>query len=416
MKKAAFLTTHNDIDKKRIKSIKSTTMKNAITTIIALCAILPVSAQFKVTSDGTAHVKDTLTNGHAMLTIGHDPETGATVGNTSIKAGTHIYTNETSASFGNYGLISTIENQSHTYNRCYGVWGEASGANGFNNFGVVGSLFPNAQGAAIYGTTEGGIYPMTTSGDYAGYFYGNVCVDGPLTAYSLYVISDETRMANATSLSDTSLGTRGSTLDNLLSLDVKSFNLKQQEEVRADASRNISDSQAEHINQVEKAKSMQQHFGISAQELQKVYPELVMEQGDGSLVVNYVEMVPLLLRSIQELKAEVEELKASETVRRSPVQSGIQTIASSVTGAQLFQNKPNPFSERAVIRFSLPENTSNAQICIFDMTGKMLKKLPVSSGMDSVSINGYDLGEGIYLYSLVVGGQEVDTKRMIVTK
>ena len=390
-------------------------MKKLFTTILALCAILSVSAQFKVTSDGTAHVKDTLANGHAMLTIGHDPETGATVGNTSIKAGTHIYTNETSAN-SNYGLISSIENQNHNTNYTYGVWGEALGANGYHNFGLVGALFPNDKGAAVFGTTEVSIYPVHLNSDYAGYFYGNVCVDGPLTAYSLYVISDETRMTNATSLSDTSLGTRGSTLDNLLSLDVKSFNLKQQEEVRADASRNISASQAEHINQVEKDKSMQQHFGISAQELQRIYPELVMERGDGSLVVNYVEMVPLLLRSIQELKAEVEELKSSEAVRHSPVRSGVQTIATSATGAQLFQNKPNPFSERTVIRFSLPENTSNAQICIFDMTGKMLKKLPVSSGMDSVSINGYELGEGIYLYSLVIGGQEVDTKRMIVSK
>jgi hypothetical protein len=36
----------------------------------------------------------------------------------------------------------------------------------------------------------------------------------------------------------------------------------------------------------------------------------------------------------------------------------------------------------------------NAAICIFDMTGKTIKKLPVSSGMESVSIGGYELGEG----------------------
>ena len=58
----------------------------------------------------------------------------------------------------------------------------------------------------------------------------------------------------------------------------------------------------------------------------------------------------------------------------------------------------------------------NAAFCIFDMTGKTIKKLPVSSGMESVSIGGYELGEGMFLYSLVVNGQEIDTKRMIISK
>ena len=50
------------------------------------------------------------------------------------------------------------------------------------------------------------------------------------------------------------------------------------------------------------------------------------------------------------------------------------------------------------------------------MTGKTIKKLPISSGMDSVSVGGYELGEGMFLYSLVVNGQEIDTKKMIISK
>jgi hypothetical protein len=61
-------------------------------------------------------------------------------------------------------------------------------------------------------------------------------------------------------------------------------------------------------------------------------------------------------------------------------------------------------------------NVKDAAICIFDMTGKPVKKLPISSGMDSVSFRGYEIGEGMFLYSLVVNGQEIDTKRMIISK
>ena len=50
------------------------------------------------------------------------------------------------------------------------------------------------------------------------------------------------------------------------------------------------------------------------------------------------------------------------------------------------------------------------------MNGKMLKKLPVSSGMNSVTISAYEFGEGMFLYTLVVSGLEIDTKRMIITK
>ena len=50
------------------------------------------------------------------------------------------------------------------------------------------------------------------------------------------------------------------------------------------------------------------------------------------------------------------------------------------------------------------------------MSGKMLKKIPVSKGMESVAVNGYELGEGMFLYSLLVNGQEIATKRMILSK
>ncbi|MBQ9863773.1 MAG: T9SS type A sorting domain-containing protein [Bacteroidales bacterium] len=84
--------------------------------------------------------------------------------------------------------------------------------------------------------------------------------------------------------------------------------------------------------------------------------------------------------------------------------------------AILYQNTPNPFTAQTEIRFSLPDDAPQAYIYIFDMTGKMQKQIPVDPDQQSVTINGYELSAGIYLYSLVVGGQEIDTKRMILSK
>jgi hypothetical protein len=82
----------------------------------------------------------------------------------------------------------------------------------------------------------------------------------------------------------------------------------------------------------------------------------------------------------------------------------------------LYQNTPNPFKEQTTIRFSLADDAKDAAICIFDLSGKMLRKMPVTPDMTSVSIGGYELGQGMFLYTLMVNGQEIDTKKMIITK
>lgn len=52
-------------------------------------------------------------------------------------------------------------------------------------------------------------------------------------------------------------------------------------------------------------------IGMLAQELQKIYPELVKEAEDGKLTVNYVGMIPVLLEAIKDLKKELDEVKCS---------------------------------------------------------------------------------------------------------
>jgi len=55
--------------------------------------------------------------------------------------------------------------------------------------------------------------------------------------------------------------------------------------------------------------SSKSHYGLSAQELQTVYPDLVTEGQDGYLAVNNVELIPILIQSIQDLKRELDELR-----------------------------------------------------------------------------------------------------------
>ena len=153
------------------------------------------------------------------------------------------------------------------------------------------------------------------------------------------------------------------------------------------------------------------------------FPNLVKTDGQGYQFVDYVELIPLLVKAIQELSAQVEELSGrslGEPISMMPSRSeGTASTADNdaIKGKpRLYQNTPNPFTAQTEIRFSLPDDAKNAYIYIFDMTGKMQKQIPVDPSMQSVTVAGYELQAGIYLYSLVVGGQEIDTKRMILSK
>ena len=51
------------------------------------------------------------------------------------------------------------------------------------------------------------------------------------------------------------------------------------------------------------------HYGIPVDEMEKYYPELVYTTNDGKKGINYTEMIPLLLQSIKELNAKIEDLE-----------------------------------------------------------------------------------------------------------
>lgn len=317
----------------------------------------------------------------------------------SFQSGRSVSTNYCNVAV--YGETNNLTNAGSAY----GVYGLASnGGTGFN-FGVVGTKGSSSQGAGISGFT----YPMVNTGiigNYAGYFSGPTLVHGTLTAYSVVQTSDLRLKENIIPLSSR----QESALDKVLNMNVIEFSYKNKF-----PSLVLPDS----VSIEEAMKRMgitpgKKHIGLIAQELRELYPSLVEEGQDGYLTVNYIELVPVLIRSIQELKQELDEVKgASKTMTRSASKESTN-ISASTAGYVLYQNAPNPFKEQTVIRFKLEDDVQDASICIFDMTGKTLKKLPISSGMESVSVGGYELGEGMFLYSLIVNGQVVDTKRMII--
>lgn len=121
-----------------------------------------------------------------------------------------------------------------------------------------------------------------------------------------------------------------------------------------------------------------------------------------------------LIEKNRKLEKEIEELKAliKPLVKAN---SGLQ-VALNATGNKLYQNKPNPFNENTVIEYTITGAGANSYLAIYDLTGKELLRFTTKAGKGNVIINAGRLSDGMYLYSLIVDGVEVDTKKMILSK
>jgi Secretion system C-terminal sorting domain/Chaperone of endosialidase len=168
-------------------------------------------------------------------------------------------------------------------------------------------------------------------------------------------------------------------------------------------------------------------IGFLAQDVEKILPELVSDaplyihdQTDGRQAprtesikaINYTGLIPILTQAINELSAEINQLKTELATLKSKAANNIQ----SVTG-QLLQNTPNPFSQSTVIRYNLAQTVKQASLLIFDLQGKQVKQITLSSRSNgSYTLQAGELTAGMYIYTLLADGKEIESLRMILTK
>ena len=194
-------------------------------------------------------------------------------------------------------------------------------------------------------------------------------------------------------------------------------------------------------------KEKQVYSGFIAQDVEKVARSIgynfsgvdAPENGKGAYGLRYAEFVVPLVKAVQELSDQNNQLSDQNSHLQEQIneltglvyqllgketnelrsENGSESVTglqeSTLTGASLEQNIPNPFSERTTIRYSLPETVKTADIYIFNMQGSIVKKVAANRS-GNIEIQGSELQAGMYLYSLVADGKEVDTKRMILTK
>ncbi len=161
-------------------------------------------------------------------------------------------------------------------------------------------------------------------------------------------------------------------------------------------------------------------YGFIAQELREVFPELVDENEEGYLNIDYVGLIPVLVEAIKELEAKIIIIennccKKTETLKSGSINSNL--LSPGVRNPMLYQNTPNPFNLQTTIKFEIPETVQNAQLYICNMTGTLLKTIAINQRQGgNVTINANEFNAGMYLYSLVCDGKIEDTKQMLLTQ
>lgn len=304
-----------------------------------------------------------------------------------------------------------------TDGKCYGVYG------GLFNYGG----YYTSQGAGIYGTStldnDGIAYP----GCYAGYFHGDVRVTGTLYG----TLSTPSANSDAVSIRAIALNTSDSQdlrfIDRLQGVSLLQFDNPVADNVSAvrksvtfpDANSGEIVTQ-EMIDEYVASGTPQKtvvSYGLAADQLKEVFPDLVHEDSDGNVSVNYIELIPMLVQALNELNAELVELKGenaySAKLRSMPtnIDSPIEQVIS------LSQNIPNPFGEKTTIDMNIPETVKTASLFIYDMNGKQVKRIDIAErGSCKICVTSEGLEAGMYLYSLITDGRVANTKRMILTK
>ncbi|MDD3740292.1 MAG: tail fiber domain-containing protein, partial [Bacteroidales bacterium] len=217
-------------------------------------------------------------------------------------------------------------------------------------------------------------------------------------------------------------------------------------------------------------------YGLIAQEVETVFPELVSDEiipakfdSVGNIVsesipykgLNYQQLTPIILQAVKELdetitvfmqtietpqfKGSIEDLQYindSLTQRLNSLEARLENIEQilfyngditlnnikestfqqevtleNTKSIVLNQNVPNPFKEHTTISYQIPETVKEAKIVFIDNLGNILKQVEIQErGNGELLVYAYDLSAGNYTYYLVADGITIDSKKMVLTK
>lgn len=151
-------------------------------------------------------------------------------------------------------------------------------------------------------------------------------------------------------------------------------------------------------------------LGFIAQDVEKVLTDAVLTDEEGHKLINYNAIIPLLVRSVQELTAQVEEQKELiETLSKG------NYLRSTKDRAKLLDCVPNPSNGIIYITYALSDDCGDAYILVSDLSGNKEDEIQGLSCMESkVQADLSTLSKGIHLLTLIVDGSPRDSIQLVL--
>jgi hypothetical protein len=167
--------------------------------------------------------------------------------------------------------------------------------------------------------------------------------------------------------------------------------------------------------------------GFIAQEVEKAAKEsgynfsgvYAPENENDNYSIAYSTFVVPLVKAMQEQQVMIEKLqKEVEELKKTPaadLKVNTETVElSDNNNIVLNQNVPNPFAQQTSISYNIPAAAASAQILFYGMDGRLMKTANlIGKGKGVLNVYANDLSNGSYMYSLVVDGKLIDTKKLV---
>jgi hypothetical protein len=308
---------------------------------------------------------------------------------------------------------------------------------GANNLGFASPpSYPTNINIGIYGASDQTNGPGGVPAKYAGYFDGDVYINGTQGVPGFALTSDAQFKTNVDTIANPS------TI--LKQLKPKAYYM-------------------DTLNPYGMHFGSGKQYGFIAQDVAQILPELVsnslkpaMIDSTGAVVtpsvsykaLNYNAFFALLTAAMQKQQTVIDSLHKKDSLQNAQIAqliSAINTLSSAViaccsnsnvrqTGINgsnsnlhlinielsdenmivLNQNVPNPFAEQTTITYNVPQTYGFAQIIFKTIDGKLIKAVDITTkGKGQLNVFANDLSKGIYVYSLIVDGKLIDTKKMV---
>lgn len=168
--------------------------------------------------------------------------------------------------------------------------------------------------------------------------------------------------------------------------------------------------------------------GFIAQDVEKIFPEMVYDFDGGYKGLNYSAFVVVAVKAIQEQQQKIQEQEEKSQQQEQKINILEERLAKLEAALQLSSNNniqngsanvkldisPNPFKQSTTIRYNLPAGTKG-EISIFNEAGSLIKTIAANNS-GQVLLSGNGLSAGTYTYTISTNGIILMTKKMVLLK